>query len=235
MLTCYFNSNKVKNEEKGIKQTIRTIKLLQGEIKVKKQIKWKYNPMYYIFVLCYYVLLYYISYLICNALGDNTKFHLFSNAYYLLNTSILTLFLGGPLGEELGWRGFLLPRLQRKLKPLYASLIIGIVWACWHLPLFFIPGTSQHGSSFYLFLLMVTCYAIQFTWVYNRTNGSLIFPILFHTSINVSSGLIYKYTNVYICTAIIVNFIIMIIFYMSNKKQTYISERTCKVNESNDN
>src|SRR5438046_5986469 len=62
----------------------------------------------------------------------------------LLVLFVYVFFLGGPLGEELGWRGFALPRLQRRYGPLVGSLILGPIWAFWHLPIFWIPELSAH-------------------------------------------------------------------------------------------
>jgi membrane protease YdiL (CAAX protease family) len=174
--------------------------------------KWKFSPIYYIFVICYWTFACHISLLICNFIGYKSQVHFFTNPYYILIYSIITLFLGGSLGEEIGWRGFLLPRLQRKLNPFCASIIIGIIWACWHLPLFFINGSTQYGSSFLLFLFIVIGYSIPITWVYNRTDGSLIFPILFHVSTDITIGLIYgqKFKNLQIHIFCIVQLIIII-------------------------
>lgn len=152
---------------------------------------WKFNPIYYIIAICYMSAMFYVAFLICSFSGDNLKINFYKNPIIILFYAILQLVLGGPLGEEIGWRGFLLPRLQRKLSPFQASLVIGIVWACWHLPLFFIASTAQYGTSFKVFLIATIGYAIAITWVFNRTNGSLIFPLLFHTAINTTLEMIY--------------------------------------------
>lgn len=149
--------------------------------------KWRHNPVYYIISVFWVIGLFYISYLICKFLGSNGEIA-FTNAkpYYILESFILTLLFGGPLGEEIGWRGFLLPRLQKKLNPLFSSIVLGIIWSCWHLPLFFIVGTSQYGIPFPFFMMTVIVSTIIITWIFNRTNGSLIFPILLHTCNNMT-------------------------------------------------
>ncbi|HET7479355.1 MAG TPA: CPBP family intramembrane glutamic endopeptidase, partial [Rubrobacteraceae bacterium] len=78
------------------------------------------------------------------------------------------LFAGGPVFEEIGWRGFALPRLQRLYGPLVGSLILGVLWGMWHLPLFFIPSwDTPHGSplDIALFVIWAVSIAILFTWV----------------------------------------------------------------------
>lgn len=164
-----------------------------------------------------------ITFLICSVLGNNLKIDFYKNPLYILFYAILQLALGGPLAEEIGWRGFLLPRLQRKLSPFQASLAIGIVWACWHLPLYFIADTSQYGNSFYVFLMATIGYAIAITWVFNRTNGSLLISILFHTAINTTLEMIYgvmKIISSHICTMAIAEMIIIgiIVFDMIKRK-----------------
>lgn len=100
--------------------------------------------------------------------------------------ALLVLFAVGSLGEELGWRGFALPRLQRTHGALGASLIIGVVWAVWHLPLFLMPGTSQAQISFAVYLPSTIAWSIVFTWVYDRS-VSLLPPVLMHASIQAST------------------------------------------------
>lgn len=105
--------------------------------------------------------------------------------YLVLPLALLILVLGGPLGEEIGWRGFALPRLQERFDSLTASAIIGGLWLVWHLPLFWMEGAQQKGSSLALFALTVFAMAVLFTWLYNRTGRNLWMAIVFHTSINV--------------------------------------------------
>lgn len=92
------------------------------------------------------------------------------------------------LGEELGWRGYALPKLLERFSPLIASLILGMLWGLWHLPTFFIPGTPQFGQPVVAFLIMTTAYSILMTWVFLRTGGSVLIATLFHGAINVSQG-----------------------------------------------
>ena len=110
-------------------------------------------------------------------------------ASMLLGQLVFTLF-SGPLAEEAGWRGFALPRLQLKYSALVSSIILGVIWACWHIPLFFVPGSSQQGIPFPIYLMLVVTGAIYFTWLYNNTRGSLIIIVLAHFSFNLSGGFI---------------------------------------------
>ena len=92
--------------------------------------------------------------------------------------------------EELGWRGYMLDRLQAIWKPLTASLVLGVVHAFWHLPLFFIVGTNQSrylsGINFSLFIAFVLAGSIYSTWCYNDNHRSTLAVILLHTVANLS-------------------------------------------------
>jgi membrane protease YdiL (CAAX protease family) len=105
---------------------------------------------------------------------------------------ILIFFGGGPLGEEPGWRGFALPRLQSRHGALRGTLLLGVLWTFWHLPDFLTsaqkggPGTGLYPfySGLPVFFLEVMALAIIFTWVFNHTEGSVFIAILLHTSYN---------------------------------------------------
>ena len=91
-------------------------------------------------------------------------------------------------GEEIGWRGFALPRLQERFSALTASVILGIVWAGFHLPLFWTIGSTQAEQPFLGFLLGIIASSIIVTWLYN--NSSLLMVVLFHASVNTWSRVI---------------------------------------------
>ncbi len=86
--------------------------------------------------------------------------------------------------DELGWRGFALPLLQSRFSALWSSVILGSVWAVWHLPAFYISGLTQTTLAFPVFLLVSICLTILMTAIYNRTGGSIPLMILFHWQIN---------------------------------------------------
>jgi uncharacterized protein len=106
-----------------------------------------------------------------------------------LVTFIAVLIIGGPLGEEIGWRGFALPRMQPLQGPLVGSIILGLLWGLWHLPQFMVPtwADSSGGSSplaIVKFCIFAIAAAIILTWVFNNTKGSVLMAILVHTSID---------------------------------------------------
>jgi membrane protease YdiL (CAAX protease family) len=99
----------------------------------------------------------------------------------------LILIIGGPLGEEIGWRGYALPWLLKRMSGLSASLVVFPMWLIWHLPLFWLEGASQQGSSIAAFVVVVAASSVLFTWVYVGTSGSLVSVLLLHTTVNTFS------------------------------------------------
>jgi CAAX protease family protein len=100
-----------------------------------------------------------------------------------------------PFLEELGWRGYVLDRLQEKRSALASSLILGVIWSVWHLPLFFVPGSYQAGLgvgtlAFWLFIIGIIPLNVPFTWIYNNTDRSTLAVILFHSMVNFTGELI---------------------------------------------
>jgi membrane protease YdiL (CAAX protease family) len=93
------------------------------------------------------------------------------------------------LGEEVGWRGYALPALQARYSALLASLILGVLWALWHLPVFFNPDTSYSNLPFLLFLVFMVPVAILITWLFNSSGGSVLMAMFFHAVINASDEL----------------------------------------------
>src|SRR5262249_8615059 len=94
------------------------------------------------------------------------------------------------LDEELGWRGFALPRMQARRPAFTASLLLGALWGLWHLPLMIAPGlplTTAGLIQLLFFILLVTAWAVLFTWVYNTTNGSLFLMVLMHTVLDIAA------------------------------------------------
>jgi membrane protease YdiL (CAAX protease family) len=95
------------------------------------------------------------------------------------------------VGEEIGWRGFALPRLQARFGGLGASLILGGLWAAWHLANTRIPGLEYYGSGFPAFLLYVIAMTVLFTWIANHTRGSVLIAWLFHAAINITGSIFF--------------------------------------------
>ena len=100
--------------------------------------------------------------------------------------------LRGPLAEEAGWRGFALPRLQQTHNALVSSIILGTLWAFWHVPFYFNPDSGAQ-IPFVAFVPMTICLAILFTWIYNNTHGSLLLTVIAHFCFNFAGGFLAGY------------------------------------------
>lgn len=112
----------------------------------------------------------------------------------------LTIFAG--IGEEFGWRGFAMPRLQARYNALVSSIIIGVLWGLWHIPLYFVEGTTQYNWRLDAGLIPVVlgytvfiiAWSIQYTWVFNNTKGSVLLAAVVHGAGNAWMG---GYIDVY--------------------------------------
>ena len=116
--------------------------------------------------------------------------------WYNIFSMMLFLIIFAGLGEEFGWRGFLIPRLQIRHSALVTSLIIGIAHTLWHLPKFFVEGQSQYEwvqevgflPAFLGYAVFVTAWAVQMTWVFNNTKGSVLLSAVIHGAGNAWIG-----------------------------------------------
>lgn len=126
---------------------------------------------------------------------------------FLLVPLFFAVFFFGPLEQELGWRGYALPRLQERHSALVAALLSGLLWGVWHVPLFWTPGTPQQMSAqdnplplalIATTVLYDTSLTVLFTWLFNRSGGSIPTAFVFHTSIDTAilTPMVLGLTNV---------------------------------------
>ncbi len=121
--------------------------------------------------------------------GDDAKFHL-EMATILLTAPFLVIgVLIGPLQEELGWRGYALPRLIDRWSSVAASLVLGAAWASWHLPLYAMNAGGQERAPLAAFLISVVAMSVIYAWFWSATGGSLLIALLLHSATN-SAGVI---------------------------------------------
>lgn len=93
-------------------------------------------------------------------------------------------------GEEIGWRGIVLPHLIDRIGVRWGSVVLGAIWAAWHIPLFVIPETDLSGQPFPAFLLGVTALSVPMAWLYVRSGGSLLLVMLMHAAVNNTAQLV---------------------------------------------
>ena len=105
---------------------------------------------------------------------------------------LAAIFLSTPIqaGEEIGWRGYALPRMASRWGYPVSGVLLGVIWALWHLPLFFLENTGSTDQPFIVYLLPVTAISVAMTWLYVKTEGSLLMMMLMHAAINNTTGII---------------------------------------------
>jgi len=108
--------------------------------------------------------------------------------WYMFFPLFAMMIIGGGL-EELGWRGLALPELQKKLKPLPATAILGVIWVVWHVPLFFVEGVAQQGLNFLWFTVSVMAHAFVLTWLFDKTR-SVPLCVAYHAAANTLAALV---------------------------------------------
>ena len=149
---------------------------------VARLFKWRVSVWYYVFAL---------AFMAAVKLSAASLYRLDTGEWPAFGTTSLVVMLIGVLfstpvqaGEEIGWRGFMLQRLAERMGSAWASLLVGVIWAAWHLPMFFMRGGDMVGLSFPVFVLMVTALSVSLAWLYWRTGGSLLLTMIMHAAIN---------------------------------------------------
>jgi membrane protease YdiL (CAAX protease family) len=139
--------------------------------------RWKVNPLWYLVAIGLPFATQYLSVLLNPFFGSAAPaWGNIPPVMEIIPMVAILLVFSGPVGEEIGWRGFALPRLLEKYSALAASLILGSVWAIWHLPLILVGDFTAYGA------FMPVIAAIVFTWVSQNTRGSVLLAILMHAS-----------------------------------------------------
>lgn len=181
--------------------------LLEGRAGVRRllarYVLWRVPVLFYLVVLLGMPVMFLLSVLALPGAFPAFQVPTFAFGLNFLSLYLIIFFAGGPLGEEPGWRGFALPRLEQRSGPLSGSLILGVLHALWHLPLFLlIPGYDGAGmgwlgisQGFGEFLVSIVGLTIIFTWVFNNTWGSLLLTMLLHTSTNTASTVLQLFPS----------------------------------------
>ena len=176
----------------------------------------KFNKKW-IFALFLPIFISVVAFLIVSALEPMNRLQYAWPAIMWIPNFILFYFIGGPFTEEYGWRGYALDRLQSKFNAMFSSLILGVIWSFWHLPLFFIAGTVQENIPLYEFILLTTVLSVFYTWILNNNrdkNGNInvFLAIMFHAISNFSSGILpYWVTDLGRWILFVINLAIVIV------------------------
>ncbi|WP_168203276.1 CPBP family intramembrane glutamic endopeptidase [Oceanispirochaeta crateris] len=151
---------------------------------------WKTGLIWYVFCFFSTAVLALIALGIYSLLDRNKLLFNDPSQLFLSIPIFIYVLIFSVLGEETGWRGFALPKLQEKYGTLKASFIIGLIWAFWHSPLFFIEGNFHQEIPLWLFILQEIYISIVISWIYNKTGGSLLLVHIFHAASNTTLGLL---------------------------------------------
>ncbi len=158
------------------------------------------GPGWYIVIIAFFPVIFALTYGINALVGGTTPgmdaLKQVAVQPLVLISLVISGIVAGPLSEELGWRGFALDRLQARWTTWKANLLLGALWWAWHLPLFFIRGTTQHKFGvgtlpFWLFLINIFPLTFLITRVYNANRRSLLSAVMLHFFFNFTLGLVF--------------------------------------------
>jgi len=145
-------------------------------------LKWNVGARWYVFAIGYMPAIKLTAALVVRVTTGQWPRFGHESIYVMVGAIMISTWVQA--GEEIGWRGYALPRLSTRFGLAPASIILGIIWAAWHLPLFFFSGSDTFGQSFPLYVLQVTAVSVAMAWAYWRTGGSLLLVMLFHAAVN---------------------------------------------------
>jgi hypothetical protein len=178
-----------------------------------KRISWAW----YLFLFLIFPAVMALSFLISTLLGNplpafETLQRIADTPLSLIGTILIGI-LTGPLSEELGWRGYVLDQLRPQRSLLASSLIVAPFWWAWHLPLFFMEGTSQqsygiNSAFFWLFAAQIIPLSVIFTWAAEKNRRSILAAVLGHFTFNFVFGLVYPVSETVYFIQVIVLFLI---------------------------
>jgi membrane protease YdiL (CAAX protease family) len=165
----------------------------------KRSLEWRFSPIWYLAAVSAPLIVTAASTITAVWIaGAEILDNWFSPSMPIGFMIFLLIYVG--LGEEIGWRGFALPRFQERFGSLGGSIVVGVLWALWHLPLFFMPGSSQYGTSLIGFIYFATCWTIVMALFVNKARGSVLPAILLHGSVNFVAFVIrypHQYVNLF--------------------------------------
>lgn len=159
---------------------------------VSRLFLWRVHIKWYLIALLAPVALEFLAILTHGLIGDTTPAMPFVDWIRMLPAQLPGLFLFLLMlmilasGEELGWRGYALPRLQAQFGSIVASLVLGSLWGLWHLPMFLIPGTAQYGLPVIGYVLATIGCTFIYTCIHNGTKGSILLSILYYAASNLT-------------------------------------------------
>jgi len=172
----------------AISLSARTEGATAVRVLLRRVVKWRVDWRWYVFAATYTVALKLTVALIHRAVTGVWP-HFGTTPWYIIPVAIVfsTPFQAG---EEVGWRGYALPRLAARFGLARASVLLGLIWALWHLPQFFIREGDTYKQSFFVFAIEVVALSVALAWLYATTKGSLLLTMLLHSAVNNSKDIV---------------------------------------------
>jgi membrane protease YdiL (CAAX protease family) len=162
----------------------------------RRLVLWRVNVRWYLFALLVMPAVVVAGYVFLPDAKQNVDGGVFAIAGTYVSVLIILMLLGGGQ-EEPGWRGFALPRMQERWHPLKASVLLGVLWGSWHLPLFaFLKDYNNADPGFWniaaMFVVFTACYTVALSvilaWLVNNARGSILLAMLAHGSVNAATN-----------------------------------------------
>lgn len=151
---------------------------------------WRHKPRWYVLALLLPIVLYAVAALVYQVVIGAPQAHEPPPLYVYPLALLYAAVLGGGQ-EEPGWRGFALPELLSRYTPFVSSLVLGAIWALWHVPLFFAPAATQSTFPFEWYFVNTLALSMIFTWLFLKTGGSVLLAIVLHAGVNAPSGWVF--------------------------------------------
>ena len=162
--------------------TFFSLRTIEGKGSIKKYLQkfksFKFGWIVWISIFLVLGLASFIAWIVPELFGLN-RLSQYMPIYFFLPYLVICILFGGGQ-EEIGWRGYILPYLEKKYGLIIGSLILGIIWAIWHLPLWFIPGSTQSYMNFFSFILLTIGYSYFFSWIIEKSGNRLLSGPIVH-------------------------------------------------------
>ena len=155
---------------------------------LRRMLQWRVSTRWYLFAIVYLPAIK-LSVAVMYRIMTGSWPRFGAEPWYII---VVAIAISTPVqaGEEVGWRGYALPRLAGRFGFARAGLLLGVIWSAWHLPIFFLPGADKYGQSFPVWTLQVVALSVAITWLYAQTRGSLLLTMLMHSAVNQTVGIV---------------------------------------------
>ena len=155
---------------------------------LRRMLQWRVSTRWYLFAIVYLPAIK-LSVAVMYRIMTGSWPRFGAEPWYII---VVAIAISTPVqaGEEVGWRGYALPRLAGRFGFARAGLLLGVIWSAWHLPIFFLPEADKYGQSFPVWTLQVVALSVAITWLYAQTRGSLLLTMLMHSAVNQTVGIV---------------------------------------------